>query len=186
LYFADQLNRNKAFAGLTMILMNIGSRYVVGDLTKMHEYILSSTIFKRIVVFCMFFIGTRDVMVAIMLTFIFTIFLNGLLNETSRYNLIPISWKEQFAQLNTKQALNAGDKPPVSENDYKNALYVIRQYESSVHGKAVDAQAKENARDLVLENNQDIASKALRFPNGSSYLEKNQEDSWQPLDSEEW
>ncbi len=65
----NTLASNKFFVGLCIILMNIGTKYVLADITEVHEVFLNSSVFKLIVLFCIFFISTRDVMVACMLTF---------------------------------------------------------------------------------------------------------------------
>lgn len=87
LTLANAINTNKMFAGLTMIMMNFGTRYIMGDLTKMHERLMMSTAFKQFVMFCIFFAATRDVIVSVMLTFTFTFVLYGLLNENKKLNL---------------------------------------------------------------------------------------------------
>lgn len=81
---------NKMFIGCAMLIMNIGTKHIVADITPALEEVIKSPIFKKIIVFCMFFIGTRDIMTSIILTFAFTVIINGLLNEKSKYSLL---WK---------------------------------------------------------------------------------------------
>lgn len=83
------LNNNRVFIGVAMMIMNIGSRYVIADLTDVHQKLMSSPIFKRIILFCMFFVATRDVMISVILTFAFIFIVHGLLNEKRKFNLIP-------------------------------------------------------------------------------------------------
>ena len=75
--------------GLAMIFMNIGSRYILMDFTKEHEYIMMSQIFKQIVVFFIFFMATRDFILSVILTCLFTILLKFFLNKNSIFSLLP-------------------------------------------------------------------------------------------------
>lgn len=81
---------NKLFIGCTMLIMNIGTKHVVADISPNLEEIIKSTLFKQIILFCMFFVATRDIMSSIILTFAFNVIIKGLLNEKSKYSLI---WK---------------------------------------------------------------------------------------------
>lgn len=108
---------NKVFIGVAILIMNMGSRFVIMDIGKMHERLLSNEIFKKVVIFCMFFVATRDIMTSVILTFAFIVLLDGLLNEKSRFNLIPKSLAQE-------------DKGPTMEQ-YQNALMVVQKFEKT-------------------------------------------------------
>ena len=76
---------NKIFIGIAMIIMNLGSRYIVNDITPEHEAIMKSSLFKKVVMFCIVFVATRDIMTAIILTFAFSVIMGGLLNKSSGF-----------------------------------------------------------------------------------------------------
>jgi hypothetical protein len=120
LAIVNLLNNNKFFWGITMILMNLGSRYVVADLSKIYENVLVMDVIKKLVLFCMFFIGSRDVIVAIALTFGVSIVFQALLNANSRYSILPKAIKHRILSQ-TK---------PFSLEDYKNAVEVVTKYEA--------------------------------------------------------
>lgn len=120
--FLLALNSNKLFWGVAMVLMNMGSRYVLSDLTKVHESILMNNVFKKFVLFCMFFIGSRDVLVALMLTFLFSTVLQGLLDEKSKYNLIPDAMLKYVE----------GSRGKIQEAEYKRAKEIVQVYEEGV------------------------------------------------------
>jgi len=86
------IGTNKIFIGCAMLIMNLGSKYVAADLGPSHEKILKNELFKKVILFCMVFIATRDIMTSIILTFAFTVVVNGLLNENSKFNLL---WKSK-------------------------------------------------------------------------------------------
>lgn len=87
----NTFNENKFFFGLTMILFNLGSKYIVMDLSKSHEVFLKSTIVRRLTIFCMFFVATKDVYTSMIMTTVFIIFALGIFNEKSSVSILPKS-----------------------------------------------------------------------------------------------
>lgn len=131
------LNNNKVVWAVTMLIFNIGSRFVLTDITSAHERALTHVAFKRLVVFCMFFVATRDVVLSIILTLVFVLIFNFLLHDKSRLCIIPGSrrcttrrrnvlphgearirrrQKEAFAEADADADADADDgEPPPSE-----------------------------------------------------------------------
>lgn len=83
------LNNNKIFWGVTMILLNMGSKYVMADLGRIHEKVLSHEFAKKIIVFSMFFVATRDIFVAFILSVFYVILVDGLMHERRLFSLFP-------------------------------------------------------------------------------------------------
>ena len=88
---AMQLNGSKYFAGVMMLLMNLGGRYISMELTEMHEKILNHKMVRRLLVFVLVFYATRDIKVSLVLTAVFIVIVSGIFNEDSKYCLIPNS-----------------------------------------------------------------------------------------------
>lgn len=87
----NKINENKFFFGLSMLFLNLGSKYLVMDISKSHEMFLKSTIIRRFTIFCLFFVATRDVYVSLIMTAVFIIFALGLFNEKSPTCVLPKS-----------------------------------------------------------------------------------------------
>ena len=79
------LNNSKYFAGIMMILLNLGSRYLIMELSETQEQMFNNVIIRRFIIFTIVFIATRDVYVSFILTAIFIIFVSNLFNENSSY-----------------------------------------------------------------------------------------------------
>lgn len=88
-----QLNGNKVVVAITMLIVNLGSRYALSDLSPAHERLFSHVAFKRVVVFSMFFLATRDVVLSIIMTAAFLFVFNVLLHESSEYCILPASMR---------------------------------------------------------------------------------------------
>ena len=87
-------NHNKYLAGIAMILFNIGSRHIILDISKSTDNLLRNKIMRRLTLFSIFFLGTRDLFSAFVLTAVFLIFTTNLFNEESNYCILPDSIKD--------------------------------------------------------------------------------------------
>jgi hypothetical protein len=83
------LNNSKYFTAIMMLLMNLGARYISLELSQFHEEILSNPIFRRILIFTVVFISTRDIKVSLISTAVFVILVSGIFNEDSKYCILP-------------------------------------------------------------------------------------------------
>ena len=70
------INENKYIIGLTMIMLNIGARFIIDELDDDLRKLISNTVVRRVVIFCSFFMATKDLFTAIVLTVIFVILIN--------------------------------------------------------------------------------------------------------------
>ena len=70
------INENKYMIGITMIMLNIGARFIIDELDDDLRKLVSNTFVRRVVIFCSFFMATKDLFTAIVLTIIFVIFIN--------------------------------------------------------------------------------------------------------------
>jgi hypothetical protein len=83
------LNDSKLFAGVCMILLNVGSKFINIQFSKSAEEYLKMNVTKEILVFAMAWMGTRDILAAACLTIIFTAFSDHLFNEESHVCIVP-------------------------------------------------------------------------------------------------
>ena len=71
----EKIATNKYFIGVVMIMMNIGARFMIEELTPEQKKWVNTQTFRRVIVFCGFFAATRDILASITLTIIFILFL---------------------------------------------------------------------------------------------------------------
>jgi hypothetical protein len=88
----ETLNGSKLFAGLMMIFLNIGSKFVTIELSSNQKQFLANSILRQVLVFAVAFVGTRDLVISLILTAVFTILVDGLLHETSPISILPKSF----------------------------------------------------------------------------------------------
>ena len=111
------MNHNIYFIGITMVILNIGSRYVVQDLSKVQNKVLSSWLFKKITLFAMFFVATKNVLISFLLATAYVFFINMLFNGNSQFCILPQSFKDM--DLNNDGKLSATELKIAYEKQLK-------------------------------------------------------------------
>ena len=86
---ATHINNSKLFAGILMLLMNIGSKYITVKLSDSQEAFIRNNIAREVIIFAVCWMGTRDVLLATMLTASFFVLTQHLFNETSPLCILP-------------------------------------------------------------------------------------------------
>jgi hypothetical protein len=118
------LNNSKFFAGVIMILLNIGSKFITIQFSKSTEEYLKMNVTKQLLVFSMAWMGTRDIYTALILTAVFTVLSDHLFNEESPYCCVPHKYRILTTLVDTN-----GDNN-VSEIEITNAIAVLEKAKS--------------------------------------------------------
>lgn len=91
--FLYSLNSSKYLIAVAMLLLNVGGRYIEIDLANSQRRILSSKLLRRILIFTVAFMATRDIVTALVITSCFAIFVLHLFNDESDYCILPRSFR---------------------------------------------------------------------------------------------
>lgn len=97
------LNNSKFFAGVIMILLNIGSKFITIQFSKSTEEYMKWTVSKQLLVFAMAWMGTRDIYTALGLTAVFTILSEYLFNEESHLCIVPHKYRVLHKLIDTNE-----------------------------------------------------------------------------------
>jgi len=108
----EYLNNSKVIAGVAMLMLNVGSKHVHLSLSKSIDKILANEYAKKCIVFSMFFVATRDISIAFLLTILYIIIVDGILNESKQFCILPKSIKEDS----------------ITDAQYKKAQEVVKDY----------------------------------------------------------
>ena len=119
--FIHRINNSKLFAGFVMILLNIGSRYVKIDITKAQEQYLKKSLGRHMLVFAMTWLGTKDLLIALILTAVFNVFVDYLLNEESKLCIVPKKYR------NYEDILDLDGDGVVTDEEIKKATEILRK-----------------------------------------------------------
>ena len=112
------INDSKIFAGLMIITLNIASKFATIKLGKTAEMYLKYTFSKQILVFAIAWMGTRDIYIALVLTILFIIIFDFLLNDMSQFCILPQDFKEFYDNIDAE----------ISHEDYIKAKTTVDKY----------------------------------------------------------
>lgn len=115
------LNNSKFFAGVVMILLNVGSKFIAIQFSKSTEEYMKYTVSKQLLVFAMAWMGTRDIYTALGLTAIFTILSDHLFNEESKLCIVPPEYRVLHKLVDTD------DDGVVNESEISAAIAVLEK-----------------------------------------------------------
>lgn len=125
-----QLNDSKVFAGLALVVMNIASKHVDVELTPAQKEIFKHTISKQLLIFAIAWVGSKDVLVSLLITIGYLVVFELLLNSKSRFNILP----EKLKRLENAIDLNNDGKIQPEELD--KALELIKKYKEENKNKS--------------------------------------------------
>jgi hypothetical protein len=132
------LNDSKFFAGIVMLIMNIGSKYIVVELSRTQESFMKYTLGRLLLIFSILWIGTRDIVISLLLTAVFILLVDYLFNENSRYCIIPSQYKELREELGEE----------VTQQEVNQAIYTLKKArkhkEHTEQDEVINSLYKEN------------------------------------------
>ena len=124
------LNNSKFFAGIVMILLNVGSKFISIQFSKSTEEYMKWSVSKQLLIFAMAWMGTRDIYAALGLTAVFTILSEHLFNEESTLCIVPHRYRVLHKLVDTN---NDG---AVSDIELSAAIAVLEKAKREKEKKA--------------------------------------------------
>ena len=132
------LNNSKFFAGVMMILLNVGSKFITIQFSKSTEEYIKNSVTKQVLVFAMAWMGTRDIYASLGLTAVFTVLSDHLFNEESKFCVVPHEYRVLHKLIDTN---NDGE---VSATEIAAAEALLE--------KAKREKQRKQQKDLVLKS----------------------------------
>lgn len=105
-------NNNPYFIGLMMLILNLGGRFISLEITKKQELFLQLPWVRRVLIFTVLFVATRNLWVAFWMTLIVVLLLGYLFNENSAMCLFG---QGGFAGASCSASAAAADKKSTDE-----------------------------------------------------------------------
>ena len=97
------LNNSKYFAGVAMLIVNIGSRYITLGLSKSQEEYIKTFVVRELLIFSIIWMATRDIYIAVTMTAAFVILADYAFNENSSYCILPEKYKQIHKIIDTNE-----------------------------------------------------------------------------------
>ena len=113
------INNSKLFTGLIMICLNIGSKFITVKLSPSQEEFMKNYVAREILIFAVCWMGTRDILTSLLLTFIFFIITEYLFHEDSLLCIAPGYLKK------IKSSLDTNGDGIISQYEIENAIKML-------------------------------------------------------------
>jgi hypothetical protein len=82
------LSANPVFIGLVMLILNLGGRFIVMEVSKEQEQVFQHPWVRRFLIFAVLFVATRNILTALWMTVVVVLVLGYLFNENSSLCLL--------------------------------------------------------------------------------------------------
>lgn len=99
------LNSNTIFAGIMLMILNVGSRFIVHELSHDDKEYSQNLFLRRIAIFAVLFIGTKDVIISLILTAAFVVLSAGLFRGKGPFS------REGMSNQETAVVVSSGGDP---------------------------------------------------------------------------
>jgi len=134
------LNDSKFFMGAVMIMMNIASKHISIDLTPSQQKYFKNNVARQLLIFAIAWSATKDIFIALVITACFHVLAMHLLNEDSRFCIIPHAWR-QF-----EKALDLDGDGEVTDEEIRKAKAILEK----ARKKELKREALRNMNDFKL------------------------------------
>ena len=121
------LNNSKYFAGIAMLIVNIGSRYITLGLSKSQEEYIKDFVVRELLIFSIIWMATRDIYIAVTMTAAFIILADYALNENSSYCILP----EKYKQIH--KIVDTNEDGLITQEEIKKAEETLRNAKKQQH-----------------------------------------------------
>ena len=120
----NSLNSSTFFAGIMLICLNIGSRYIQLNLDESTESYIKYALTKEILVFTISWMATRNIYTALVLTAVFVVLADFVLNEKSNYCLLPKNF------IKSRKLGEYTNNKVITEKEFNDAMETVEKYRS--------------------------------------------------------
>lgn len=120
--FIDNINKSKIFAGLALLMLNVGSKHIDISLSPAQEAIFKNSITKQFLIFSIAWVGSRDVYTALLITCGYVLITEILLNGKSNFSVLPEKLKKMEADI------DANNDGIIQDAELEKAINIIRKY----------------------------------------------------------
>jgi hypothetical protein len=121
---SEYFRNSTVLIGICILIMNLGGIYIRKELPDYMDDVLNTPTIRRIIVFTVVLLYTKDIETSIIITIIFIIFIKFLLNKDSKFCILS---EKYFKHKN------------ISHEEYLEANLIIKKYlaRSNIHETSI-------------------------------------------------
>jgi hypothetical protein len=99
------LNNSTLFSGIMLLLLNVGSRFITHELSHDDTEYSQYLILRRLAIFAVCFVGTKDLVISLILTAAFVVLSAGVFRGKGPFS------REGMTNAETSVAVSSGGDP---------------------------------------------------------------------------
>ena len=119
------LNSNKFFAGLIMLILNLGSKFITVKFSASQEAYLRNSVGRQLLIFAIAWIGTKDIYTSLAITAIFVVLADYLFNEDSDWCVLSDGFKD------LKKEIDLNGDGIISDEELNKAIKTLQTYKKN-------------------------------------------------------
>lgn len=146
----NSFNSNPYFIGFMMLLLNLGGRHFATSLTPEQDKFFQSPWFRRTLIFVIFFVGTRNIIVSFIMTVIFVILLAYVFNDESTMFLFKPTLDDKPKEKPKEEPKPVGLTPEETEIHRKLTEKIMKQAQSQKPEKDKTVEAADISSQITL------------------------------------
>jgi len=125
------INSSRLFNGISTLGMHIGGRFISAEIPKNVDNAFNKPFFRRIFIFLIMFIAFRDIKWAILITLIFILAFNYILNSKSRM------YFGQFFGYVPEEDSTSKQPEVITIEDLEKAKKIIKTYNDTLEKQKI-------------------------------------------------
>lgn len=126
------INNNRIFNGFSTLAMYIGGKYLTAEIPGNVEKVFNYPFFRRLFIFFIMFLAFRDIKIAVIVTLIFIIVFNYLLDEKSKVFIGKI-----VGYTPAKNVEKLGVNAIITADEIEKAKDVIKRYNQTLENQKI-------------------------------------------------
>lgn len=147
----NSFNSNPYFIGFMMLLLNLGGRHFATSLTPEQDKFFQSPWFRRGLIFVIFFVGTRNIIVSFIMTIVFIILLAFIFNDESQLFLFKPTLDDKPKPVEKKEEPKpTGLTPEETEIHRKLTEKIMKQSQGQKPDQDKTVEAADISNEITL------------------------------------
>jgi hypothetical protein len=134
------VNSNPYFIGMMMLLLNLGGRFISMEMSQSQELFFQNPWVRRLLIFTIIFVGTRNIVVAFIMTFFIILFIGYLFNENSSLCIFKNGIPGSECKNEALQPQVQGQGPPQQPHQLTKDEFEIMRRLQEKHAQSQPAQ----------------------------------------------
>jgi hypothetical protein len=154
------LSSHPVFIGLMMLILNLGGRFIVMEVSKEQEQIFQHPWIRRFLIFAVLFVATRNIITALWMTLLVVLILGYLFNENSSLCLFKGGVAGSSCAVPAAAGASAGGSPGMTPEEMDIWRRLNEKYQ-----RYVGTGKKANGKGDEKESEKDVDPKEVYMAN---------------------